>query len=130
MAKLEINGTACDAFVDESLLGAARRHKAHIGYACGGHGLCQTCEVIVESGMDALSPMNDVEMAWLTAEKQQKGHRLACQVQIKKDATIKFTTRAEKAVVCSTMRFWQRRRHSRQPLIRKDMSASFSRSWA
>ncbi len=97
MPKLEINGVACDAFVDESLLGAARRHKAHIGYACGGHGLCQTCEVIIESGMDALSPMNDVEMAWLTAEKQQKGHRLACQVQIKKDATIKFTTRAEKA---------------------------------
>lgn len=97
MPKLEINGASFDAFVDESLLGASRRHKAHIGYACGGHGLCQTCEVVVESGMEALSPMNDVEKAWLTAEKQQKGHRLACQAQIVKDAPIKFTTRAEKA---------------------------------
>jgi ferredoxin len=97
MPKLEINGVTCDAFVDESLLGVARRYKAHIGYACGGHGLCQTCEVIVESGMDALSPLNDVEKAWLTAEKQQKGHRLACQVQIKKDAPVKLMTRAEKA---------------------------------
>ncbi|MCS7013887.1 MAG: 2Fe-2S iron-sulfur cluster-binding protein [Chloroherpetonaceae bacterium] len=97
MPKVEINGSTFDAFVDESLLGAARRHKAHIGYSCGGHGLCQTCEVIIESGMDALSPINDVEKAWLTAEKQQKGHRLACQAQIKKDAPIKLTTRAEKA---------------------------------
>ncbi len=97
MPKLEMNGQTYDAFVDESLLAVARKNKAHIGYACGGNGLCQTCEVIVESGMDALSPMNDVEKAWLTAEKQKNGHRLACQCQIVADKPIKVLTRAEKA---------------------------------
>jgi hypothetical protein len=47
--------------------------------------------------MDALSPMNDVEKAWLTAEKQKNGHRLACQCQIVADKPVKVTTRAEKA---------------------------------
>jgi Ferredoxin len=97
MPKLEMNGQTYEAFVDESLLAVARKNKAHIGYACGGNGLCQTCEVIVESGMDALSPMNDVEKAWLTAEKQKNGHRLACQCQIVADKPIKVLTRAEKA---------------------------------
>ncbi len=97
MPKLEMNGQTYDAFVDESLLAVARKNKAHIGYACGGNGLCQTCEVIVESGMDALSPMNDVEKAWLTAEKQQNGHRLACQCRFTADKPVKVLTRAEKA---------------------------------
>ncbi len=97
MPKLEMNGQTYDAFVDESLLAVARKNKAHIGYACGGNGLCQTCEVIVESGMDALSPMNEVEKAWLTAEKQKNGHRLACQCQIVADKPVKVLTRAEKA---------------------------------
>ncbi len=97
MPKIEMNGQTYDAFVDESLLAVARKNKAHIGYACGGNGLCQTCEVIVESGMDALSPLNDVEKAWLTAEKQRNGHRLACQCQLIADKPIKVTTRAEKA---------------------------------
>jgi ferredoxin/uncharacterized protein YoxC len=97
MPKLEMNGQTYEAFVDESLLAVARKNRAHIGYTCGGNGLCQTCEVIVESGMDALSPMNDVEKAWLTAEKQKNGHRLACQCQIVADKPIKVLTRAEKA---------------------------------
>ncbi len=97
MPKLEMNGQIYEAFVDESLLAVARKNKAHIGYTCGGNGLCQTCEVIVESGMEALSPMNDVEKAWLTAEKQKNGHRLACQCQIVADKPIKVLTRAEKA---------------------------------
>lgn len=97
MPKVEINGQTYDAIVDESLLAVARKHKAHIGYACGGNGLCQTCEVIIESGMEALSPMNDVEKAWLTAEKQKNGHRLACQCTFVADKPVKLVTRAEKA---------------------------------
>ncbi len=97
MPKIEINGQTVEGFTDESLLGMARRHKAHIGYACGGHGLCQTCEVEVTSGGDALSPMTDVEKAWLNSDKIQRGHRLACQAHIAKDAPITLTTRAEMA---------------------------------
>ncbi len=97
MPKLEMNGQTYEAFVDELLLAVARRNKAHIGYTCGGNGLCQTCEVIVESGMEALSPMNDVEKAWLTAEKQRNGHRLACQCYFVADKPVKVTTRAERA---------------------------------
>jgi ferredoxin len=97
MPKIEINGQTVEGFTDESLLGMARRYNAHIGYACGGHGLCQTCEVIVDTGAFALSEVTDVEKAWLNTDKLQQGHRLACQAHIAKDEPIKFTTRAEKA---------------------------------
>ncbi|MDX2128497.1 MAG: 2Fe-2S iron-sulfur cluster-binding protein [Chloroherpetonaceae bacterium] len=95
MATIDFNGNAREAFVEESVLGAARRHKEHIGYFCGGHGLCQTCEVVVSEGKDNLSPMTEVEKAWLSQEKQTNGHRLGCQSHVAKEGTVKLQTRTE-----------------------------------
>ncbi|MBC8045142.1 MAG: 2Fe-2S iron-sulfur cluster binding domain-containing protein [Rhizobacter sp.] len=95
MPKVEINGISYDAIVGESLLGVGRANKAHIGYACGGNGVCQTCEVTVESGMSALSEMNDVEKSWLTPAKIADFHRLGCQARITGDEHIQVVTRAE-----------------------------------
>jgi chlorosome envelope protein I len=47
--------------------------------------------------MEALSPINEVEKAWLSAEKQHNGHRLACQCRFVADSPVKALTRAEKA---------------------------------
>jgi ferredoxin len=105
MPKVEINGASFDAFVEESLLAVARKNKAHIGYACGGNGLCQTCECVVHDGKDALTDMTDVEKAWLTHQKIQDGHRLACQARIGKDTSIKIVTRAENARIAFNRAF-------------------------
>ncbi len=92
-----VNGKEEQAFVEETLLAVARKHKAHIGYACGGNGLCQTCDVVVEEGAENLSEPNDVERAWTPDRKIQKGHRLACQATVMKEGTVTLTTRPEKA---------------------------------
>jgi len=97
MPKVIINGKEQEAFVEETLLAAARKHKAHIGYACGGNGLCQTCDVVIEEGAENLSKPNDVEKAWTPDRKLNEGHRLACQAQVMKEGKVKLTTRAEKA---------------------------------
>lgn len=93
MPTVEINGKSYDAIVGESLLGVGRTNTTHIGYFCGGNGLCQTCEVTIHSGEEALSDMNDVEKSWLTAQKIADGHRLACQAKIAKDGTVRIETR-------------------------------------
>ncbi len=96
MIKVEINGLEVEAELNESLLDVARREKAHIGYTCGGNGACQTCEVEVIDGMEALSEINETEKAWLTPDKQLDGHRLACQaVIIREDVPIFLTTRVQ-----------------------------------
>jgi len=96
MPKVEINGKEMHAELHENLLDVARREKVHIGFSCGGNGACQTCEVIIAEGMEALSPINDTEKAWLTPQKQEEGHRLACQSEIiKDDLPIKLTTRIQ-----------------------------------
>ncbi|NTV47147.1 MAG: (2Fe-2S)-binding protein [Chlorobiales bacterium] len=96
MPKVEINGQQATAIVEETLLAVARKEKHHIGYACGGNGLCQTCDVVVHEGMDSLSEVNDVERAWNTEKKLREGHRLACQAQVMREGTVKLVTRPEK----------------------------------
>lgn len=96
MIKLVINDVEAEAELNETLLEVARRQKSHIGYTCGGNGACQTCEVIVSEGMDALSEINDIEKSWLTPIKQDEGHRLACQATIiKDDVPIELTSRVQ-----------------------------------
>lgn len=99
MPKVIVNGKEEQAFVEETLLAVGRKHKAHIGYACGGNGLCQTCDVVIDEGSEFLSEPNDVERAWTPERKLKKGHRLACQAKVMKEGTVSLTTRPEKALV-------------------------------
>jgi ferredoxin len=98
MPSLNINGKDYNAIVNETILSVPRRlepGQCHIGYACGGDGLCQTCEVTVLEGADALSELSTVETAWLTHAKLQEGKRLGCQARIVKDKPVKVVTRPE-----------------------------------
>ncbi|ACF13722.1 ferredoxin [Chloroherpeton thalassium ATCC 35110] len=96
MPTVEINGQKSQAFVEETLLAVGRREKSHIGYACGGNGLCQTCDVVVHEGGELLSEPNEVEKAWNPQKKLDDGHRLACQARVMKEGTVTLTTRPEK----------------------------------
>lgn len=99
MPKIVINGIDFTGELDESLLDVAKSNNCQIGYACGGNGACQTCEVEILSGMEALSGVNDNERAWLTKEKIKNGHRLACQAKItSEDTPIVVSTRLQSLI--------------------------------
>ncbi|MCG8342610.1 MAG: DUF4332 domain-containing protein [Chlorobiales bacterium] len=83
-----INDKPCRGTVGEKLSRVALDNKAHVGYVCAGLGICQTCYVTVHEGMDCLSPLSDVETAFLSEKQIQEGARLACQATIIKEGEI------------------------------------------
>lgn len=93
--RIYINDMACEAQPGDILLDVAKRSKSHIGYICGGSGICQSCFVYVQEGMDCLSEQSDVEKAFISDKLTEAGGRLACQTKIVKDGNIRVLSRAE-----------------------------------
>ncbi len=90
-----INDKQCEANTDERLIDIARKNHSHIGYFCGGNGICQTCYVKVIEGMERLSPLSDREKALLSDELISEGIRVACMSTIEKPGMIKLLTTVE-----------------------------------
>jgi chlorosome envelope protein J len=90
-----INDRPCEAQVGDLLLSTAKNNKAHIGYICGGNGICQSCFVYVKEGAECLSQPSDEEKAFISDKLFQEGGRLACQTVIVKEGTIRVISRAE-----------------------------------
>jgi chlorosome envelope protein J len=90
-----INDKPCEAQVGDLLLAVAQHHKSHIGYICGGNGICQSCFVYVKDGADCLSRPSDEEKAFLSDKLFSEGGRLACQSVIVKEGAIRVLSRAE-----------------------------------
>ena len=66
-----------------TILEAAKKLHAQVGYACGGVCACSTCHVYVERGVDSLGEISDKEndimdKAWAVRPES----RLACQAQV------------------------------------------------
>ncbi|KUL32551.1 DUF4332 domain-containing protein, partial [Chlorobium limicola] len=94
---LVINDLPCVAAVGQTLGKAARFNHSHVGYVCGGHGICQACYVTVQEGNEFLSALSDVEKAFLSSRQIRNGGRLACQAIITGEGTIKALSRPEQA---------------------------------
>jgi chlorosome envelope protein I len=92
---LIINDKTCVSTVGQTLLKAARINHSHVGYLCGGHGVCQTCFVIVMEGSECLTPVTDAEKAFLTPQQIKTGGRMACRATIAREGTIKILSRPE-----------------------------------
>ncbi|MEC9486660.1 MAG: DUF4332 domain-containing protein [Prosthecochloris sp.] len=90
-----INDRPCSAALGEKLTDVAQENRCHVGYVCGGHGICQTCYVTVLEGRELLSPLSDVEQAFLSEKQLRDGGRLACQATIEKEGTIRVLSRPE-----------------------------------
>jgi chlorosome envelope protein J len=90
-----INDKPCEANVGELLLKVAQRNKCHIGYICGGNGICQSCFVYVKEGGDCLSAPTLEEKAFISDKLFQEGGRLACRSVIVKEGTLRVISRAE-----------------------------------
>jgi chlorosome envelope protein J len=92
---ISVNDKPCEAQVGDLLLKIAQNHKCHIGYLCGGNGICQSCFVYVKEGSDCLSEPGEEEKVFISRELMQEGGRLACRTFIRKEGPIKVLSRAE-----------------------------------
>ena len=90
-----INDRPGEAQVGNQLLSVAQHNKSHIGYICGGNGICQSCFVYVREGAEFLSPPGEEEKAFISDKLFQEGGRLACRTTIVKEGTIRIVSRAE-----------------------------------
>jgi len=93
--RIDINNRSYEAQTGERLIDVARRNHTHIGYFCGGNGICQTCYVKVLKGMDLLSPVSDREKALLSDDLLEEGIRVACLTTIEKPGTVELLTTVE-----------------------------------
>ncbi len=70
-----------------TLLGTLAGQKIFIPSACGGKGACGVCDVVVREGGGDLLP---TETGYITRGEARRGHRLACQVKVKRDMKIEI----------------------------------------
>ena len=70
-----------------TLLGTLADRKIYVPSACGGKGACGVCDVIVREGGGELLP---TETGYIGRGEAKRGHRLACQVKVKRDMRIEI----------------------------------------
>ena len=72
-----------------SVLDIALAHGVGIMHVCGGTGVCGSCRVTVEAGMENLSEADDDERDRLDQiDGSGPQHRLACQAVVMGDVTV------------------------------------------
>ena len=92
---LIINDIPCDALPGQTIGKAAQLNHSHVGHLCGGRGICQTCYVTVREGGECLSPLSDIEKAFLSERQIMGGGRLACQATIEQGGNLNVLSRPE-----------------------------------
>ena len=65
-----------------TLLDIALQNRIELPHSCGGNGTCTTCLVHVHSGLDALSPRDELESEFATDRGFTESERLGCQTQV------------------------------------------------
>ena len=81
-----------EAKAGDSILDTALAHDVSIQHACGGFCACTTCHVVVKSGMEQLSAMEDDEQDRLevAAGGLTPTSRLGCQAKIQGDVVVEI----------------------------------------
>ncbi len=75
----------------ETILDVAIQNDIPLQHACGGFCACTTCRVIVTSGQERLSPMEEMEQDRLDEVGGSKpNERLGCQTKIMGDVTVEI----------------------------------------
>lgn len=78
-----------------SLLDIALAHGVHIEHGCGGMGVCGTCHVVIEQGMENLSQPDDDELDRIQQMPNSGlSSRLACQAVVNGDVRATIVPRA------------------------------------
>lgn len=75
----------------DTLLDAAIAHDVPLQHACGGFCACTTCHVIVKSGLETLSEIEEDEEERLDrATGVTLSSRLGCQARVTADVTVEI----------------------------------------
>lgn len=73
----------------QSLLEIAQENAVEMDSACGGNGVCTTCLVQVQSGVENLGPITErEEMMGMDAENPE--NRLGCQCSVDGDCCVEL----------------------------------------
>lgn len=82
-----------------SILKAAQKAGAQVGFACGGQCACSTCHVYVKEGLDSLSDIKDREEDILDkAFDVRPSSRLSCQAKLgDEDVVVEITRESRQA---------------------------------
>lgn len=87
---LPMNQT-CEAQVGDSILDVALSHDIPLQHACGGYCACTTCQVIIKSGAENLSEMEEDEEDRMDDKGVVHLHaRLGCQAKVKGDVVVEI----------------------------------------
>ena len=86
--RVTVNGTKVLTVTGgRPLLSALKERQIFIPSACGGRGSCGLCKVAVLEGAGPLLP---TELPWLTPEEIKANVRLACQVKVRRDLSVRI----------------------------------------
>jgi 2Fe-2S ferredoxin len=93
------DGNSIDVAPGTSILEAAKRCHAQVGYACGGVCACSTCHVYVRQGFDSLTDQKENEEDILDkAFDVRPTSRLGCQARVAdEDIAVEITPESRKA---------------------------------
>ena len=98
--RFEPDGNEIDVPAGTTILQAAQKANAMVGYACGGVCACSTCHVHVKDGLDDLEEADEREEDILEkAFDVQLNSRLSCQVKLTtdRDYVVEITRESRKA---------------------------------
>jgi 2Fe-2S ferredoxin len=100
-----------------SILNAAKRAGAQVGYACGGVCACSTCHVYVKEGFDSLSEQEEKEEDILDkAFDVRSTSRLGCQAKVDdEDVIVEITRESRQAWLDEHPEEREKRRQQAQP---------------
>jgi len=73
----------------QTILGLAKEEEIPVHYECDGNCTCGTCYVLIESGMENLSPIGAKELNHLLRNQLPENARLSCQARILGDLSVK-----------------------------------------
>lgn len=93
------DGISIDVPEGTSILEAAKKCHAQVGYACGGVCACSTCHVYVKEGRDSLSAQLEKEEDILDkAFDVRLSSRLSCQSKVaQSDVTVEISAESRRA---------------------------------
>ena len=93
------DGNSIEVTKGTSILDAAKRAHAQVGYACGGVCACSTCHVYVRQGFDSLTDQEEKEEDILDkAFDVRPTSRLSCQAKVDdEDVVVEITPESRRA---------------------------------
>jgi ferredoxin len=89
IVRLEPIGAETEVVTHDNVLSALLNNQLNVLQECGGRGMCATCHVYIQQGVDSLSPISRREQRTLEVITSCKHNsRLACQAKVQAEGVV------------------------------------------